>query len=75
MAFTQAQLDALEDAIAQGVLEVSYSDKTVKYRSLDEMLRVRDLMRNALGITTSTSKRIYHSTCKGTDTDSGESDE
>jgi len=73
-AFTQAHLDAIEKAIAEGVLEISYSDKTVKYRSLDEMIRIRDIMRKELGITTGTARRLYMSTSKGTDTD-GSSDE
>ncbi|MTI13353.1 phage head-tail joining protein [Sansalvadorimonas verongulae] len=45
MAFTQQQLNALEDAIAMGTLEVEYGDKKVKYRSLGEMMRIRDMMR------------------------------
>lgn len=73
-AFTQAHLDALEKAIAEGVLEVSYDSKVVRYRSLDEMLRIRDLIRKELGITTGTARRLYMSTAKGTDTD-GSSDE
>lgn len=51
MAFTQQNLDNLERSIAEGTLEVDYGDKRVKYRSLIEMLRIRDLMRNELGIT------------------------
>lgn len=43
--FTQAGLAAIEEAIAGGYLEVRYDDKWVKYRSLDEMLRIRDLIR------------------------------
>ncbi|WP_422491273.1 phage head-tail joining protein [Endozoicomonas sp. ALE010] len=45
MAFTQQQLTALEDAIAMGTLEVEYGDKKVRYRSLTEMMRIRDMMR------------------------------
>lgn len=48
--FTQAQLDALESSIADGALKVKYSDKEVEYRSLEEMLKIRDIMRNALGL-------------------------
>lgn len=48
--FTQAQLDALESAIADGALKVKYSDKEVEYRSLEEMLKIRDTMRNDLGL-------------------------
>lgn len=49
-AFTQAQLDALEAAIADGALKVSYNGKEVEYRSLKEMLKIRDIIRNALGL-------------------------
>lgn len=51
MAYTQDDLTRLDKAIAEGSLEVSYGDKRVKYRSLDEMLRIRDLIRNELGLT------------------------
>jgi len=39
--FTQNQLDTLRSAFATGQLRVSYGDKTVVYRSLEEM---KDLM-------------------------------
>jgi hypothetical protein len=45
MAYTQADLDALNKAIATGVTEVEYRDRKVRYRSLEEMLRLRDLMK------------------------------
>lgn len=48
--FTIEKLTILETAIADGVLTVSYSDKTVTYRSLDEMLRIRNMMRSSLGL-------------------------
>lgn len=51
MAFTQAQLDALDEAIASGELRVQYSDKAVQYRSLDEMLKLRTLMAGELAAT------------------------
>jgi hypothetical protein len=44
MAWTQAQIDALEDAIATGVQTVKHGDKTVTYASLDEMQRLLDRM-------------------------------
>lgn len=43
--FTQAQLDALTEAISQGVKSVKYSDKEVVYASIDDMLRLREQMR------------------------------
>jgi len=48
--FTFEDLHALEDAIAKGVRSVKYSDKEITYRSLDEMLKIRDLMRQCLGL-------------------------
>jgi len=65
MAFTQAQLDALEEAIAQGVLEVKYQDREVRYRSMNQMLQLRDLMRRSLGKAPKSS-RIHAKFKKGT---------
>lgn len=48
--YTQAQLDALNSAIAQGVKEVRYDDKLIVYRDLAEMLRLRSVMRQELGL-------------------------
>lgn len=47
MAWTQADIDALDVAIKQGVQTVSYADRTVTYRSLDDMLRLRQVMTNS----------------------------
>jgi hypothetical protein len=47
MAFTLAQLDAIEEGIAAGTTSVSYEGKSVTYRSLDEMLRIRSIIRRA----------------------------
>lgn len=49
-AFTVERLEALEAAIAEGVRRVKYSDKEIEYRSIDEMLKVRNLMREKLGL-------------------------
>lgn len=51
MAFTQAQLTAIENALAEGVLTVKYQDKQVTYRSLDELIRIRNLMSQSLNQT------------------------
>lgn len=48
--FTLKSLELLEQAISEGALRVRYSDKLVEYRSLSEMLQVRDLMRKELGL-------------------------
>ena len=55
--FTLDQLKSLESAIADGALKVKYSDKEVEYRSLEEMLKIRDIMRNALGLNKSTGNK------------------
>lgn len=49
-AFTTANLIKLEEAIASGVQRVKYSDKEIWYQSLSDMLKVRDLMKDALGL-------------------------
>lgn len=50
-AFTQEDYDALCRTIASGSLEVRYGDRTEKYRSLDEMMRIKKMMAEELGIT------------------------
>lgn len=56
-AFTQENLTALENAIVEGVKKVKYSDKEVEYRSLDEMMRLRNLMKKELCQNTSKTKK------------------
>lgn len=48
MAWTNAQLTALETAISNGSLSVEYGDKKVVYRSLEEMLKLREIMKREL---------------------------
>ncbi len=48
--FTLERLNALEAAIADGVLSVQYSDKQITYRSLEEMFKIRDMIRQKLGL-------------------------
>lgn len=69
MAWTTSQLEALESAIAQGTLTVEYADKKVTYRSLEDMLRLRDLMRRELLSTSATgsSARVKMKFSKGLD--------
>jgi hypothetical protein len=42
--YTQAQIDALKAAIADGVLSVSFNGRTTNYRSLEDMLRTLAVM-------------------------------
>lgn len=41
MAFTQDDLDAIDEAIATGESSVKFSDRTVTYRSTDDLLKAR----------------------------------
>lgn len=50
MAYTLEQYEALQAAIAGGELSVRYADRSVTYRSVDEMLKILRLMRDDLGL-------------------------
>lgn len=49
MAWTQDDLTRLRRAIARGVVNVKYEDRSTTYRSLDEMLRLEQRMAAELG--------------------------
>jgi len=57
MAWTQEELQKLEAAIAQGARVVKYADKEVEYRSLKEMLQIRDEIKKELGLISSSNLR------------------
>jgi hypothetical protein len=44
MAWTSADRDALKAAMAQGERRVQFADRSVEYRSIDEMAQVLALM-------------------------------
>lgn len=46
--FTQADLDAVNKAIASGELSVRYGDKSVTYRGIDELLRAQEVIKRAV---------------------------
>jgi hypothetical protein len=54
----QAQLDAINTAIASGATRVSYDGKSVEYRSLAEMRAVRDALMRELGIRVRSRRRV-----------------
>ena len=54
MAFTQAQADAIDVALATGVLRVTYEGKTTEFHSMDEMLKLRQLIKDELAVAAST---------------------
>jgi len=57
MAYTQADVDALKSAIKGGQIEVQYGDKRVRYRSLDEMVRLLKLMQADVAATAGKTRR------------------
>lgn len=67
MAWTQAQLDAIESAIASGELTVRFGDRTVTYRSMEELLQARGVIKEALAAEsgTTTDRFSYGQTSKG----------
>lgn len=50
MAYSINDLNTLDSAIAQGATLVKYADKEVQYRSLKEMLEIRNMIRDELGL-------------------------
>ncbi len=62
--YTQAMYNALIEAIATGAREVWYGDKRVAYRTLDEMLRLKNDMEVYLGLN-KLPKRVFANFSKG----------
>ncbi|MBU6959650.1 hypothetical protein KRR23_18165 [Pseudomonas sp. CVAP len=63
MSFTQKHLDAVEAAIARGEKVVRYTDRTVEYRTVDELLKAREEIRSSLASAAgprSRAVRLYH---------------
>ncbi len=73
MAFTETQLQALESALAKGERRVTFGDKTVEYRSVEELrVAMRDVRRglseqaSATGLWPGVPRQIRINTSKGT---------
>lgn len=64
-AFTQARYEAISAAYAEGVLEVQYEDRKVRYRSRNEMAGIIREMERHLGITTGAPRRTRIAHSKG----------
>ncbi len=63
MSFTPKHLEAIERAIARGEKTVRYGDRTVEYRSIDELLKARDEIRTSLSQAVGPRSRVvrlYH---------------
>jgi len=65
VAWTQADLDALNASIAQGVRSTTMGDRTVTFHSLQDMLALRAQMETELAAATETprpkQRLLYHS--------------
>ena len=48
MAYTLEQLEALEGAVARGERRVTFADKTVEYRTVEELKEAMRLVRSGL---------------------------
>ena len=73
MAFTETQLQALESALAKGERRVTFGDKTVEYRSVEELrVAMRDVRRglseqaSATGLWPGAPRQIRINTSKST---------
>jgi len=73
MAYTETQLQALESALAKGERRVSFGDKMVEYRSVDELrAAIRDVKRGLFEQAAATHlwpgapRQIRVTTAKGT---------
>jgi hypothetical protein len=56
MAWTQADLDKLDAAIARGIRSVSYADQTTVYATFDEMRAARGMIAEALSSVSATPR-------------------
>jgi hypothetical protein len=67
MAYTTDQLTALETALAKGEKSVTFADRTIVYRTVDEMLSaMREIKRNlALSVAAPTVRHIRVNSEKG----------
>lgn len=62
--WTDDDLKAIEAAIASGALRVEYNDRTVVYRSIEDLMKARELIMRALG-KVKRSGRVLAKTSKG----------
>jgi len=59
MAFTQADLDSVRAAIAKGERTVQFADRSVTYRSMEELLTAEAHIAAALVVPDATSPRQH----------------
>lgn len=59
MAYTQTQLEALQAALTSGALRVTFADRTVEYRSVQELKDAIAVVQAELGIPVVKQVRMY----------------
>jgi len=59
MAYTLADLEAIQQAYALGALKVKYTDKEVEYRSRVDMQAIISEIKQELGLVNPNSRRRY----------------
>jgi hypothetical protein len=64
MAYSQTDLDTIRSAIAKGELRVTFADRSVEYRSIDDLLKAESHIANALSAGTR-SKQSFGTASKG----------
>ena len=66
MAYTQSQLEALQEALASGMLTVTFEGRTMTYRSVQELQRAIATVQSALNSQSGKRVRQYRmSSSKG----------
>jgi hypothetical protein len=66
LAFTQAQLDSLQQLIASGVNSAGYGDKRTEFRSLSDLRQIlNDIETQLSGATRTRQIRMYSPADKG----------
>lgn len=67
MAWTQADLDAIDTAIAGGAVlqSLTFADQTFTFRSMDDMLKVRAVIAQSLAAVAGKSAHRLAATSKG----------
>jgi len=66
MAYTTTDLEKLEAAMAKGGKRIKYGDKETEYYSLDELLRLREIMKQDIAGVSGLADRRTMGIFKGT---------
>lgn len=65
MAYSQTDLDTIDAAIAAGELEITVDGKTVRYRSIAELLRAREHIEAQINTASGHRRSVFYFTPAG----------